>query len=167
LDGDHPRLLIPFRTEEREVFAYQGRAFGNEQPKYITIKLEDKDKIFGLDRVDKTKNIYVVEGPLDSLFLDNCIAIAGSDFSNFVRLHTTIIFDNEPRNKEIIKQLEKTIGLGSNVVIWPNSMKHKDINDMIIAGYTKEQIQEIIIDNTFSGVKAKLRFAEWRKINAQ
>jgi len=68
---------------------------------------------------------------------------------------------------EIIKQLEKTIGLGSNVVIWPNSMKHKDINDMIIAGYTKEQIQEIIIDNTFSGVKAKLRFAEWRKINAQ
>ena len=80
LDGDHPRLLIPFRDEEGEVFAYQGRAFGNEQPKYLTIKLnESKNKIFGLDRIDKEKQIYVVEGPIDSLFLDNCIAVAGSD----------------------------------------------------------------------------------------
>ena len=68
MDGDHPRLLIPFRNEKGEIFAYQGRAFGNEQPKYITIKLdEDADKIYGLDRVDKDKEIYVVEGPIDSM----------------------------------------------------------------------------------------------------
>jgi hypothetical protein len=174
LDGDHPRLLIPFRDEQGEIFAYQGRAFGDEQPKYITIKLKDEDKIFGLDRVTKDKHIYVVEGPLDSLFIDNCIAVGGADFDRPVSIEgrlisngeVTVIFDNEPRNKEINKQIEKTINHGRRIVIWPDSMRHKDINDMIIAGYTKEQVQEIITDNTFCGAAAKLRFAEWRKINA-
>ena len=74
-------------------------------------------------------------------------------------------FDNEPRNRELLKQIEKVIKKGRKVVIWPDSMKHKDINDMIMAGYTKKQIQEIIDDNTFSGVAAQLRFAEWKKID--
>ena len=166
LDGDHPRLIIPFRDEQGEIFVYQGRAFGKEQPKYITIKLDDdKDKIFGLDRVDKSKPIYVVEGPLDSLFLDNCIAVAGADFSN-MEGDLIIIYDNEPRNKEINKQIQKMINQGKSVCLWPDNMKWKDINDMIIAGYSKEQIQDIITNNTFSGASARLRFAEWRKINA-
>jgi len=164
LDGDHPRLLIPFRGEDGEVFAYQGRAFGNEQPKYITIKIdEDRDKIFGLDKVDKSKPILVVEGPLDSLFLDNCIAVAGADFSN-MEGDLTVIYDNEPRNKEINKQIEKTIDQGKSVCLWPDNIEYKDINDMIIAGYSKKEIQDIITNNTFSGVAAKLRFADWRRI---
>ena len=164
LGDDHPRLIIPFRGEDGEVFAYQGRAFGNEQPKYITIKLDEKrDKIFGLDKVDKSKPILVVEGPLDSLFLDNCIAVAGADFSS-MEGDLTVIYDNEPRNKEINKQIEKTIDQGKSVCLWPDTMVCKDINDMIILGYTKEEIQEIITNNTFSGVAAKLRFADWRRI---
>ena len=166
LDGDHPRLLIPFRDEKGEIFAYQGRAFGKEQPKYITIKLDDEaTKTFGLDRIDMSKQIYAVEGPLDSLFLDNCIAVGGSDL-NKLESDVIIIFDNEPRNKEICKQMEFCISSYKKLVIWPDSMKHKDINDMIVAGYTKEQIQEIITNNTFLGAAAQLRFAEWRKINA-
>jgi len=175
LGGDHPRLMIPFRNEEGEIFAYQGRAFGDEKPKYITIKLdEDADKIYGLDKVTHDKPVLVVEGPIDSMFLDNCIAVAGADFSKPLSIggrlmlngELTVIFDNEPRNKEICKQIEKNISQGRNVVIWPDSMKHKDINDMIIAGYTKEQVQQIITDNTFQTASASLRFAEWRKINA-
>ena len=163
LDGDHPRLLIPFRDEKGEVFAYQGRAFGKEQPKYLTIKLEERDKIFGLDRVDKSKHVYVVEGPLDSMFIENCIAVAGADVPSMDCDHT-IIFDNEPRNGALLKQMEKEIDRGSRVVVWPDNMKHKDINDMIIAEYSKEDIQQIITNNTFSGISAKLRFAEWRRI---
>ena len=166
LDGDHPRLLIPFRDEKGEIFAYQGRAFGKEEPKYLTIRLDDEaTKTFGLDRIDMDKQIYAVEGPLDSLFLDNCIAVGGSDL-NKLESNVIIIFDNEPRNKEICKQMEFCISSYKKLVIWPDSMKHKDINDMIVAGYTKEQIQEIITDNTFLGAAAQLRFAEWRKINA-
>ena len=165
LNGDHPRLLIPFRDENGEVFAYQGRAFGNETPKYITIKLNsDADKIFGLDKVDKNKKIYVVEGPIDSLFLDNCIAVAGADFNN-VQGDLTVIYDNEPRNKEIVKQIEKTINQGRSIVLWPDTIKEKDINDMILSGHTKSEIQKIIEDNTFEGVAAKLRFTGWKKIN--
>lgn len=164
LGGDHPRLIIPFRGEDGEVFAYQGRAFGDEQPKYITIKIDaDRDKIFGLDKIDKSKPILVVEGPLDSLFLDNCIAVAGADFSN-MEGDLTVIYDNEPRNKEINKQIEKTIDQGKSVCLWPDTMEYKDINDMVIGGYTKEEIQEIITNNTLSGVAAKLRFAEWRRV---
>jgi hypothetical protein len=165
LVGDHPRLLIPFRNEQGEIFAYQGRAFGDEQPKYITIKLQDVDKIFGLDKVDKSKHFYVVEGPLDSLFIDNCLAVGGSDFDR-LEGDFTVIFDNEPRNKEINKQIEKTIDKGCSIVLWPEQVKEKDINDMILSGMSKEEVQEIITDNTFSGVAARLRFAEWRKINA-
>ena len=166
LDGDHPRLLIPFRDEKGDIFAYQGRAFGKEEPKYLTIRLDDEaTKTFGLDRIDMSKQIYAVEGPLDSLFLDNCIAVGGSDL-NKLESDVIIIFDNEPRNKEICKQMEFCISSYKKLVIWPDSMKHKDINDMIVAGYTKEQVQEIITDNTFLGAAAQLRFAEWRKINA-
>jgi len=173
LDGDHPRLLIPFRDEQGEVFAYQGRAFGNEQPKYITIKLEERDKIFGLNRVTKDKHIYMVEGPLDSLFLDNCIAVAGATFDKPLMIggrlidngEVTIIFDNEPRNKEICKEIEKTIASGRNVCLWPEYNSHKDINDMIVAGYTKHDIEDQIKQFTFSGAAAKLGFTAWRKTN--
>ena len=166
LDGDHPRLLIPFRDEEGEVFAYQGRAFGNEQPKYLTIKLQERDKIFGLDRIDKRKEVLVVEGPLDSLFLDNCIAVAGADVPN-LDCDFTVVFDNEPRNKELLKQVEKAINRGHKICLWTEGMEYKDINDMILGGYTKEEIHDLIKHNTYQGTTATLWFTKWRKINAQ
>ena len=164
LDGDHPRLLIPFRDEEGEIFAYQGRAFGKEEPKYLTIKLEEREKIFGLDKVNKEEHVYIVEGPLDSLFLDNCIAIAGADVPS-MDCDFTIIFDNEPRNREIVKHIKKTIEQGYRVVLWPESIKEKDINDMILSGMSKENIKTIIKENAFIGIEAKLKFIEWKKIN--
>ena len=166
LDGDHPRLLIPFRDEQGEIFAYQGRAFGKEKPKYITIKLEDRDKIFGLDRIDKKKRVYVVEGPLDSLFLDNSIAVAGADIPN-LDCNFTVVLDNEPRNKEICKQIEKNIDKDYDICLWPDNNPYKDINDMVLGELTPEVIMNQIKENTFRGAEARLRFAEWRKINVK
>ena len=166
LKGDHPRLVIPFFDENNKMFAFQGRAFGNEIPKYITITLDpDNDKIYGLNRLDSTKPIQVTEGPIDSMFLDNCVAVGGADFSRLPVENTTIIFDNERRNVEILKQIEKTIDLGYNVVLWPDDVKEKDINDMILSGRTKDQIQTIIKNNTYQGNMAKMKFATWRKVN--
>ena len=168
LKGDHPRLVIPFFDENNKMFAFQGRAFGNEIPKYITIILDpDKNKIYGLNRLDSTKPIQVTEGPIDSMFLDNCVAVAGADFSGLPVDNTTIIFDNERRNVEILKQIEKTIDLGYNVVLWPDDVKEKDINDMILAGRTKEEVQSIINKNSYQGNMAKIRFVTWRKRNAR
>ena len=167
LKGDHPRLVIPFLDENNKMFAFQGRAFGNEIPKYITITLDpDKNKIYGLNRLDTKKPKLVVEGPIDSLFLDNCIAVGGADFTRLEKENTTIVFDNERRNYEVLKQIEKTINLGYNVVLWPDDIKEKDINDMVISGKTKDEIQTIIKNNTYQGNMAKIRFTTWRKRNA-
>ena len=159
---EHPRLVIPFRDESGEVFAAQGRAFGKESPKYLTIKFQDKPKIFGLDRVDFAKRYYVVEGPLDSMFVDNCLAVAGADFRYLPPGDTTIVLDNEPRSREIIKQMERLIHQEHELVIWPDTITQKDINDMVLAGV--KDIQQLINNNTFSGLEAKMKLAAWKRI---
>ena len=164
LKGDHPRLVIPFLDEDNKMFAFQGRAFGNEIPKYITITLDpDKNKIYGLNRLDTKKPKLVVEGPIDSLFLDNCIAVAGADFTRLEKENTTIIFDNERRNLEVLKQIEKTIDLGYNVVLWPDDIKEKDINELIMNDKTKTQVQNIIFDNTYSGLSALTKLNSYKR----
>ena len=104
---DHPRLVIPFYDEDGKVFAAQGRAFGKETPKYLTVKFDDKPKIFGLERVDWSKRVYVVEGPIDSLFLPNALAVAGADFIHLPldKEDVTVILDNEPRSREKVKRM--------------------------------------------------------------
>jgi transcription elongation factor Elf1 len=166
--NDHPRLLIPYFTNAGKMFAYQGRAYGNEQPKYFTIKLDDnEEKIYGLDTVDYAKRIYVVEGPIDSLFLDNGLAVSGSSFDvptiRSLASNVTLVMDNEPRNKEIMKQLSGYIDNGYAVCLWPDYIEEKDINEMILAGKNQEQIMSIIEDNTYQGLSAKLQYNTWRK----
>ena len=161
---DHPRLVIPFRDESGEVFAAQGRAFGKETPKYLTVKFQDKPKIFGLDRCDWSQRTYVVEGPLDSLFVDNCLAVAGADFEHHfpMKENVTIILDNEPRSREIIKRMEKLIDKDYELVIWPDNVKEKDINDMVLAG--DANIMQTIKNNTYTGLTAKLKLSSWKLI---
>ena len=160
---EHPRLVIPFRDETGEVFAAQGRAFGKETPKYLTVKFQDKPKIFGLDRIDLSRKVHIVEGPIDSLFVDNCLAMAGADFGNIPE-DATIILDNEPRSKEIIKRMENLIENNYELVIWPDSIPHKDINDMILAGMTSDDVQKIIKQNTYNGLQATARLSAWKRI---
>ena len=113
--------------ETGKFFAFQGRAFGKEQPKYITIKFdESKQKIYGLDRVDLNKPVMITEGPIDSLFLDNAIALAGADaVVNIQHEQCTMIFDNEPRNKQIIERMKKVVDKKFNLVVWPKSLKYQ------------------------------------------
>ncbi len=161
---DYPRLVIPFFDKSGKMFAYQGRAFGKETPRYITLKLaEDKEKIYGLERIDFDSHVYVVEGPLDSLFLDNCLAVAGADLDliNSEPSTTTAIYDNEPRNRHTIDRMFKSVDKGYNVVVWPSDLDHKDINDMVLAGY--HDIQGFIKARTFGGLQAYLQINEWKR----
>ena len=166
LNGDHPRMIIPFRKKDGEIFAYQGRAFGNEPQKYITIILDkNHPKIFGLDRVDTSRNFYVVEGPIDSLFIQNTVAVAQSDLRlPQYKSKSVLIPDNEPRNKEVCRQIQKFIDEGYTVCIWPKGTEEKDINDMILSGKTPAEIQTIIHSNTHSGLQAQTVFNSWKRI---
>ena len=167
---EHPRMIIPFFTSAGKCFAYQGRAYGDEEPKYYTIKVDEtQEKIYGLDRLDYGTRIYVVEGPIDSLFLPNAIAVSGASFDTptirQLLTNATIVMDNEPRNKEIVKQLDKYITLGYSVCMFPDTVAQKDINEMILhGGMTPTEIIELINTNTFTGMEAKLRFMNWRKV---
>lgn len=167
---NEPRLIIPFLDRDKKFFGFQGRSFKKNGLRYISIMLdENKPKMFGLDTVDVSQDIYLVEGPIDSLFLPNCIASAGSELTTNIdraelpRDKIVVIYDNEPRNKDIVKKIERSIDAGYRVCIWPTSMLEKDINDMILAGYTAEQLKEIIDECTYTGPTARLHFAIWRK----
>ncbi len=163
---DEPRLLIPFLDEYSDVFGFQGRSFKKDGLRYITIILDDqKPKLYGLESVDREKNIYITEGPIDSMFLENALAMAGSDVTDisFLGENLTFVYDNEPRNKEIIKKVEKAIDKGYGIVIWPNNVEEKDINDMVLAGRTPLDVQMIIKANTKKGLEAKLALSVWRR----
>ena len=165
---DYPRLVIPFFNRFGKCFALQGRTFGKEIPKYYTIKIDEtEDKIFGLDTVDYSKQILITEGPLDSLFLPNAIAVSGSNFDMYtlrtIMTNAVIVPDNERRHKDVVNIIEKNIKLGYNVVLWPDTYTEKDINEMVQSGRSIESIVDTIRNNTFSGLEALARFASWRK----
>jgi transcription elongation factor Elf1 len=167
LDKDEPRLIIPFLDEDKNIFGCSARSFDpNTKLRYISIMFEDRPKIFGLDKVNFNREYFVVEGALDSMFLSNAVAMAGADGgTDALRVikNATFVFDNEPRNKEIHKRMEKVIEQGYKICIWPNLDGYgKDINEMVLNGMTN--VETVIRDNTFQGLNAKLKLTEWRKI---
>ena len=167
-EKDHPRLVIPFYDTTGKLFAFQGRAFGKEQPKYLTVKLdENKQKVYGLERINFQRPIFITEGPLDSLFVDNCLAAAGADLilkNKINKEEVTYIFDNEPRNKEIVKRMYDVVEKDYNLVVWPESMRHKDINDMVMAGLTISELSDILNKNTYSKLTALTKLNEYKKV---
>lgn len=168
---DEPRLVIPFVDQNGNLFGYQGRAFFNVEPRYITIILDDeKPRVYGLEKLDVREKVFVVEGPIDSMFLPNCIAMGSAYLDKtalkigIVPSNTVMVYDNEPRNKDIVKAIGKSIDMGYNVCIWPDSMQYKDINEMICGGISSKDIQKMIEENTFRDLQAKMRLTQWKKV---
>jgi len=169
LQDNDPRLVIPFYDKDKNLVAFQGRALGQSKLRYITVKVsEEQNKIYGLDRIDQDKNVCVTEGPIDSMFLDNAVATADSNLESATKVlgkdKITLVFDNEPRNKEICKMIEHAIDNHFHVVIWPEYVEAKDINDMVLDGFSPDEIQDIIDSNTFVNLRAKMEFIKWKKV---
>lgn len=166
------RLVIPFYDENDELIAVSGRALetADKTLRYVTVRTNDSQKklIYGTDRLDKEKNILLVEGPIDSLFLNNCLASGDANLGltakEFGLENISLVFDNEPRNKEVVKLVFTAIKANHNVVIWPNTVVGKDINEMVMNGISPDEISEIISSNTFQGLRAQLKFNEWKKV---
>lgn len=170
LPKNEPRLVIPFFDEQNKLIGFQGRSFSPEKSlRYITIRANNQvSLIYGLNRFNSKNLGYVVEGPIDSMFLPNCLAAANSDLSSVAeRLNNAnlvLIYDNEPRNKEIVRLMQLAIQNNKKICIWPKEIEQKDINEMILSGKTKEQILSIVNQRTFSGLSALLEFSQWKKI---
>ena len=163
IEYDEPRIIIPI-IYENQLIGFQGRALGPNSVKYITIMLEDNaPKVYGIDKINEKKPIYIVEGPFDSHFLENSVAMVGADLDirPFGWSNHIWVFDNEPRNREIVNRISKTIDRGEQVVIWPNHILEKDLNDMVLSGH---DVQSIVESNTYEGLEAKLKFNTWKRI---
>ena len=164
LKQDSPRIIIPFKDKQGNLFGYQGRSLAPKAKlRYITIMLdEEQPKIFGLDRINETETVYVTEGPFDSMFIRNSIAMCGSDVElSSLDCQFVYIYDNEPRNKQIVERIDKTIRQGNKVVIWPKNIQQKDINDMVLAGLN---VQNVVESNVYSGLEATLKLNDWKKV---
>ena len=162
---EEPRLLLPFYNEHGELTGATMRALRGEHLRYIMIKMkEDEPLIFGMNTVNKQAPITIVEGPIDSLFVDNCVAVAGTGFGKIEALGlnkdlVTIVFDNQPRNIEVCRLVEKYIKLNYKVFIWPCNINEKDINEYV---ESRGEIKQLICENTHQGLMAQLKFTEWR-----
>ena len=161
---DESRIIIPMYDTERNLIGFQGRALGPNFVKYITVMLNDNaPKIYGLETIDSKETVYVVEGPFDSTFVKNSIALCGSDgdMAHLKGSSIVYVYDNEPRNQEILGRIERCIDRGERVVIWPTGIEQKDINDMFLVGY---DIMDTLKSNTYSGLEAKIKFNNWKKV---
>ena len=157
------RIIIPLYYK-KDLIGIQGRSVDPSPVKYITtIFYDDAPKIYGLDEITDSEPIYIVEGPFDSTFIKNSVAMCGSDvdIGSFNWSDYIYVYDNEPRNREIVNRISKTIDRGDKVVIWPNNIYEKDINDMVLAGHDVQSIVEL---NTYDGLEANLKFTTWKRI---
>jgi len=163
LTYDEPRIIIPLFYQNTLV-GFQGRSLGPSKVKYITVMInDDAPKIYGLDTIRKSSPVFVTEGPIDSTFLRNSIAMCGADgdVGKWGVSTPVWVYDNEPRSKEITSRISNTIARGESVVIWPNQIKEKDINDMVLAGH---DVQSIVESNIYKGLEATLKFTTWKRI---
>jgi hypothetical protein len=161
---DECRIIIPLYDTQSNLIGFQGRALESSPNKYITVMIsDDAPKIYGLENVDSTKPIYIVEGPFDSTLVENSVAMCGADvdIGTFGWSDYIYVFDNEPRNREIVNRISKTISRGDKVVIWPTSIEQKDINDMVLAGLN---VMDVLKSSIYSGLEAKIKFNNWKKI---
>tara|TARA_R110000782_G_scaffold98451_1_gene183773 strand:+ start:285 stop:1334 length:1050 start_codon:yes stop_codon:yes gene_type:complete len=169
IKNDEPRLIIPFISKGGNLIAIQGRSFKkNSSLRYITIKLDnDAPLVYNMNNIDQTIPVYCVEGPIDSMFVPNSIAVAGADLKRVKEVlpseSMTYIFDNQPRNKEIVRIMERACDDGEKVMVWPDNIVEKDINDMILSGISEAQILDIINHNTYSSLILKMKINEWSK----
>jgi transcription elongation factor Elf1 len=161
---EEERIIIPMYDIDSNLIGFQGRALGSSPNKYITVMLsENAPKIYGLEKVDSSKSIYIVEGPFDSTLVENAVAMCGSDIDirSFGWRDYIWVFDNEPRNREIVERISKTINRGDKVVIWPSNIIEKDINDLVLSGH---KVMDMLKLNTHSGLEAKIKFNNWKKV---
>ena len=163
LTYDEPRIIIPlFYTNT--LVGFQGRSLGPSKVKYITVMInDDAPKIYGLDNIRKDAPVFITEGPFDSTFIRNSIAMCGADgdVGKWGVSDPVWVYDNEPRSREIVKRISDTISRGEKVVIWPSKIQEKDINDMVLAGH---DVQSIVESNIYKGLEATLKFTTWKRI---
>ena len=167
-DGKDPRIVMPLCDKNGKCFGAVARSILPNAQRYLKMSWsEESGFVYGLDTINVSKPIYVMEGQFDSMFIPNSIALGSMHF-DLIKKHlptedVVIVLDNEPRSKTNIDQLTKAVARGYKVCVWPSHIEYKDINDMVVEGMDPIDIKTIIDGNTYSGLKAKLAIGIYSK----
>jgi hypothetical protein len=174
LDGQErrpdARLVIPYlHPTGTKLTAILGRSIQPDvQPKYLAAKTDpDSSLIFGLDRIDPDRRVLVLEGPLDSLFLDNAAAVTGTALTKAAEFlpkeQLVLVYDNQAK---IADHMIRAAQDGFRVAVWwfQGGEGRKDINDLVLAGYAPEKLATLLIENSFTGTEAVRRIRRWRDL---
>jgi transcription elongation factor Elf1 len=161
------RIVLFYTNEKGGVTNVSGRALSDNGMRYAVAKVSEEPKIFGTHRINKESTVYVVEGQFDSLFLNNCVASGDSNLinaaNNLGAKNTVLVFDAEPRNKQIVKMMEKAVAVNCSICVFPEEIRGKDINEMILNGMNPEEVQRLVENNTYNGLVAKMKLSRWKR----
>ena len=165
--GSDPRIAVAFYNNDDELVAVNCRAINDSKLRYIRVRIDnDAPLIYNLNKIDRTKTVYVTEGPFDSMFLDNSVAVGSSDLNAVSKVldrnNVVLVFDNQPRNKQLIDTMVSAASDQYKVVVWPSSVQQKDINEMVLNGV--DNVKEIIDNNTVHGLALSVRINQWKKL---
>ena len=161
---DESRVIIPLHDTEKNLIGFQGRSLGPNSVKYITVMLnEDAPKIYGLDKIDE-KNLSTSPKDHSTRPLWKTRLLCAVPILILGRLVGAVIFGFLITNlvtEKSLKESTRPLDRGDQVIIWPKQIVEKDVNDMALAGH---DIMSILESNTYSGLKAKVKFNTWKKV---
>lgn len=169
LQGFDPRIVLPLYTKEKKLFGFVGRTINPSRERYLTIKLDQEHtKVYGLDSMASSGPTFVLEGPIDALFIQNSIACCGTYLSPlYIKENISnpvVVLDNQPRNIDVVNTMLKYVKADIPVVVWKNiSTSLKDINDMVLSGIKPQHLVDFMKKNTYTGMQAKLEIEFWKK----
>ena len=136
----------------------------NSKFRYYVKKSSD-NVVFGEDFINSKMPVKVCEGLIDSLFLNNCVPALNSNLVSVGKRYKepVLIWDNEPRNKEICLKIHNALKQGFECVIYPKEVESfKDINEMVLAGV---DVENLVLKNKYKGVLGLLKFNLWKRVD--
>lgn len=162
---DDQHIVIPLVYEGEVTHLICRNIEPNPFLRYMTLELiPDTPKVFNYDEVDKSIPFFVFEGPIDSMFVPNAMAMGGTTVGLPTNRNMMFVYDNEPRNREVHKIMNKAILAGKSLVIWDkNAPSGKDINEMVMNGHSVSEIESYLKSRVFSGVKAKAEMMRYTR----
>lgn len=166
------RIVTFFTNRNGTITHVSGRALDKDAKlRYMTVRTVEVEetKMFGYNRVDPSSQIYVFEGQFDSMFVKNGVASGDSALYRIADLlgknSCVLVYDAQPRNREIVKQINIVINKGYKVCLLPEMTEGKDINEMVMQGLVAaSEVKQLIDKNSFQGLDAELHFQRWKKV---
>lgn len=160
------RVVLPcMEMDGSRMSAFQGRSLEKDaKVRYIMIRNDPQGtRLFGLDSVNPSSTVMVLEGPIDTFFVKNSIALCGASVSVEIPVKDRIFYlDQEPRNPQIVGRLYSLVESGERICILPDEFSEKDANEIHIEmGLSRSELYNLAVEHSYSGLRAKLKLSRW------